>query len=154
MKGQKILFVVLVFLCNSLFSQNNADSLNFKKFEFLHSFYSEYFIAASRDLPDFSKIDSLQSHYCTTELYNKLLYLYDAEEIDADPFLESQDPQKEWVESLLINVDDQDNSLFIITYKVNEQKTNQIQLRVIEVAKNNFKISSIVSIENQPYQQK
>ncbi|HNY63182.1 MAG TPA: hypothetical protein PLH70_05915 [Bacteroidales bacterium] len=148
MKGQKILFVVLLFLCNSLFSQNNSDSLNIKKIEFLHSFYSEYFIAASQDLPDFSKIDSLQSHYCTTELYNELLYLYNTEEIEADPFLESQDPQKESLKSLRINVDDQDNSLFIITYKVNEQETNLIKLRVIEVAKNNFKISSIISIEN------
>ena len=74
--------------------------------------------------------------------------MYDTEEIEADPFLESQDPQKESLKSLRINVDDQDNSLFIITYKVNEQETNLIKLRVIEVAKNNFKISSIISIEN------
>ncbi len=154
MKAKKTLFVILIILCNSLFSQNNTDSVNIKKIKFLKSFYSEYFIAASQDLPNLPKMDSLQMNYCTTELYNKLLYLYDLEEIDVDPFLESQDPQKEWLKSLNINADNQDSTLFIVSYKINKQKTNVIKLKVIEVAINTFRISSIFSIEKYPYLEK
>ena len=154
MKAKKTLFVILMILCNPLFSQNNTDSVNIKKIKFLKSFYSEYFIAASQNLPNLPTMDSLQMNYCTTELYNKLLYLYDLEEIDVDPFLESQDPQKEWLKSLNIKVDNQDSTLFIISYKINKQKTNVIKLRVIEVAINTFKISSIFSIEKYPYLEK
>jgi hypothetical protein len=151
MKTKITLFIIFIILCNYLYSQNNTDSVNVKKIKFLKTFYNEYFSAASQDLPNLPKLDSLQLNYCTTELYDKLLYLYDLEEIDADPFLESQDPQKEWLKSLIIKVDNQDHSLFIITYKINNQKTNVIKLRVIEVDTNTYKISSIVSIEKYPY---
>lgn len=151
MKAKITLFVILIILCNSLYSQNSTDSLNIKKNNFLKTFYFEYFEAASQDLPNLPKLDTLKMNYCTTELYNKLLYLYDLEEIDADPFLESQDPQKEWLKSLKIKNDINDSTLFIITYTINSQKTNVIKLRVFEGAINTFKISSIVSLEKFPY---
>lgn len=40
-----------------------------------------------------------------SELYEKILYLFDQEELDVDPFLESQDPQIEYLKTLYTSMD-------------------------------------------------
>jgi len=97
-------------------SQANSDTT--KKFSLnsdttktlIKEFYEKYV----NNIFNREKIEALKNQYCSRELLDSL----DTVQIYADPFLNAQDFDIEWLDSFEIQKDSIVNNLFIVTYHV------------------------------------
>jgi len=111
----------------------------------LKSFYTEYMTTLSKDDVRLSvkKIHSLQKTYCTQKLLKELPML--SEQIDADPFLQAQDSNIEYIKTLSILKSQKIFNQYIVSY-IDIYSPNKIKVIIyltIVKEKNGFKIDSI-----------
>ena len=97
----------------------------------LKAFYNEYITAQSLPGLDKQKIDSILDKYVTSELLSfigKLSY----DELDFDPFLESQMADVEMLKSLKILRDPNRKNIYQVTYSYGKY-TSSIGLHLIKI---------------------
>ena len=136
-----LLLVVLKSSC--MYGQASSDEKQI--IGMLKSFYTEYMTTLSKDDVRLSvkKIHSLQKTYCTQKLLKKLPML--SEQIDADPFLQAQDSNIDYIKTLSIVKSQKIFNQYIVSY-IDIYSPNKIKVIIyltIVKEKNGFKIDSI-----------
>lgn len=107
---------------------------------FLKEFYTYYIIENSKMPRNEKSIDKIKTKYCTTSFLNKISY----EELDFDPFLNTQDCQTEFLKSLSITKRAGEFNSYMVSYMDEYNKTKiTIELTVV-IEKGGFKIDSIL----------
>lgn len=108
-----------------------------EKINFIQSFYKEYITETclEDDLPEWEKIEKIQEKYCSKELRRKIKEIIQEDGLlDADPFLNAQDCDIEWLKSLNVKADVND-SWFVVSYSytdyLNTKQNIEIRLKVI-----------------------
>lgn len=100
-----LLFLLPLLLYTASCSQSNSSSKNSDDLQIkatLKDFYTRYIIETEKATEDWSKIEALKKKYCTSSYLKKLAA---DEDIDADPFLNAQDVDKNWLNTLTITKD-------------------------------------------------
>ena len=118
MKTFKIFFIFFVLFINMNCSQevpkNSKEESEISNM--LKSFYTAYITENAQDREDFKRIEILKTKYCTKSLLNSIR----TKDFDADPFINGQDYNEEWVKTLTVNKvvskNNQFEVCFIVTY--------------------------------------
>lgn len=106
----------------------------------LKNFYTSYLNLYSKHLPlnvEIAKIDSIKKEYCTPKLLN---YILSIDELDYDPYLNSQMVDIRMLEALTIKKDEKRNDIYYVSYIYDEKIT--IKLAVLK-EKDGYKIDHI-----------
>lgn len=108
--------------------------------ETIREFYSSYITEFSKFPPDMDKLQALKQKYCTAELLGRLANA----ELDADPFLNVQDFDAAWAETLTVNSVDSDPNLFNVCVEIAFNNTTHcVQVKVKE-AEGGWKIDELL----------
>lgn len=104
----------------------------------IRTFYTGYITENVKMPINGSKILALKKQYCTAMLLDSI----NNQEIDYDPFLNAQDANLEWLQSLTVQNDTSKNGLYIVSYTDNG-KWIVVKLKIIK-QNDSFKINSIL----------
>jgi len=108
--------------------KQDENSIQEKKIETIREFYTAYILECDQPLPlHFQKIDSIKGKYFSPKLQEKL----SSAELDYDPILNAQDCDKNWIKTLKIVPDTEQENAYKVSY--NEDTENQISLSVTEI---------------------
>lgn len=120
----------------------NSETANDSAINMIHSFYDEY-IPANNGLPvDEARIKTIKKKYCTARLLNVL----QDEEIDYDPFLNAQDCDLSWLNTLSVKRDAEESDLYHVQYKdTSSQQTIRLKLR-LKNESGTYKIDKVYSV--------
>lgn len=108
----------------------------------LRDFYTSYIVERSKMPEDFKKIDSILKKYGTTDLQNQIRN----EDIDYDLLLNGQFCEKEWLNTMSINKDSNDSSIYKVSFDyMVDGKRNQksIKLQIVKDS-TGYKINKVI----------
>lgn len=134
MKLSLQIFLVIILFLTSCVESRQED----KEKIILYEFFSAYISEKSKPNTNPEVIDSLKKNYCKDEY---ILFL-DTAHFEADPFLDVQDYDKKWLESLTVYIEDPKLNVYKICFHIsfnNEQKCVNVKLT------NDGKISEVFS---------
>jgi|SRR5690554_4647558 len=121
------------------------DSFKFVKSQsekalLLKKFYSSYIIENSQVPEDWDKINNLKKQYCTTNFLAKI----EKTELEADPFLDVQDYNEDWINTLEIKeVGNKENPVFSVCFKLDFDESNHCVKVNMKQENGNWKIDNV-----------
>jgi len=105
----------------------------------INSFYIAYITENAKMPVNEAKVDSIKNKYCTAQLVDTL----NNKELEYDPFLDAQDCEASWLNSLLVEKDPNLNYVFKVSYLDSYNNTRTvIKLAVVQVG-TEYKIDEI-----------
>lgn len=126
---------MLIFFSSFCRAQNKVS--NDSAATMLKQFYTSYITAEEE-----SQLTLIRKKYCTKKILNKIAK---DEELDADPFLQAQDTDSDWVRTLVINKDAQKPNVYIVSYIDNYTKKRIINKLVVIKQGQAYKIDDILT---------
>ncbi|WP_106604844.1 DUF3828 domain-containing protein [Chitinophaga ginsengisoli] len=129
---------MLIFLSSYCLGQQKVS--NDSAATMLKQFYSSYI--ASWDSPDIKKSELIKKQYCTKKILNRIA---DDEELDADPFLQAQDTDIDWLKTLVISKDTQKPNVYIVSYLDNYTKKRIVNKLLVIKEGQKYKIDDILT---------
>jgi hypothetical protein len=127
-----ILFLVISAGCQTASKQPEIIST-------LNEFYLSYIKELSSDFPDMDRLMVLKKKFCSSRLLNKL----ENQDLDYDPFLNSQDADQKWAESIEISRGYSDYQYNVSYFDSFSSQRIVIRLEIV-LERNQFKIDSII----------
>lgn len=113
------LFFLSVLSLAVFISCNQGNNSDMK--ETIKKFYSSYIIENSQVPEDWDKINKLKKQYCTTKFLAKI----EQSELEADPFLDVQDYNEDWINTLNIKeIGNKENPIFSVCFKLDFDGSN------------------------------
>jgi hypothetical protein len=103
----------------------------------LKQFYTSY-ISADEE----SQLTLIKKQYCTKKILNRIAK---DEELDADPFLQAQDTDIDWLRTLVINKDTQKPNVYTVSYISNYTKKRIINKLLVVKVGPAYKIDDILT---------
>jgi len=128
-------FFVLIFFSSFCKAQNKAS--NDSAATMLKQFYTSYITTEEE-----SDLVVIRKKYCTKKILNRIAK---DEELDADPFLQAQDTDQDWVKTLVINKDAQKPNVYIVSYVDNYTKKRIVNKLLVVKQGQNYKIDDILT---------
>jgi hypothetical protein len=139
-------FTLSFMLFNGISCKRQSANFNDKEITgMLKDFYTSYIVERSKMPENFKKIDSTVKKYCTIDLQNQLKN----EDIDYDLLLNGQFCEKEWLNTMSINKDSNDNSIYNVSFEfMADGKTKQKNIK-LQIVKNNveYKINKVIEFK-------
>ena len=133
------IFIVAVLSFTSQYAQCQNRNDEKEVLKLLNEFYHKYITENSKVPLDEVRINSIKAKYCTSRLINRIKN----QRLDYDPFLNAQDCDITWLETLVVNKGITQNQ-YIVSYKDNFTKNDVIiKLNVVKQG-GSFKIDSIL----------
>jgi len=136
-------FALNFMLFNGISCKSQSENLNEKDITgMLNVLYTSYIIERSKMPENFKKTDSIVKKYCTIDFQNQLK----SEDIDYDLLLNSQFCEKEWLNTLSIKKDSNDNSIYNVSFEYTvDGKTKQNNIK-LQIVKNNleYKVNKVI----------
>ena len=142
---QKLILAALMFSLISLGCKNNKDSNAFSEDQILtmlNNFYTEYITVNSKFPVDYDKVSTLKNEFCTARLIHDL----ENQGYDYDPFLNAQDSDTSWLNSLEILKDPVSKDLYVVSYTDSFTKKKVIVKLIVVKIKDEYKIYSIQAL--------
>jgi len=144
MKTKISLLFALTFMLFNVFSCK-SQSLHFNEEivkNMLKDFYTSYIIERSKMPENFEKIDSIVNKYCTKELQN---YIKN-EDIDYDLFLNGQFCERKWLNTIAINKESKDKSIYIVSFEYIADSTKKKKNIKLQIVNNDaeYKINKVI----------
>lgn len=137
------LLTLSIMLFNVISCKSQSSSFNDKEItSMLRDFYTSYIVERSKMPEDFKKIDSILKKYGTTDLQNQIRN----EDIDYDLLLNGQFCEKEWLNTMSINKDSNDSSIYKVSFDyMVDGKRNQksIKLQIVKDS-TGYKINKVI----------
>jgi len=131
----KILFLFLAAACifSNFSCQSQAKASDDGAIKMLKEFYTSYITEGANIESNEEKLESIPKKYCTAKLLAKMKHEMEEGEMDADPFINAQDFDIDWVKTLSISKDPQQADVYIVSYLDNYSKTRtNIKLHVVK----------------------
>ena len=123
------------------YCQGQNKSSNDSAATMLKQFYTSYITASEQSL-DEKKLDLIKKQYCTKRILNRIAK---DEELDADPFVQAQDTNIDWLRTLVINKDAQKSNVYNVSYEdTYTKKRIVIKLLVVKEGQK-YKIDNILT---------
>jgi len=119
---------------------NQPGSTDEQIISMLKDFYTAYIIENAKMPTDYEKINSMKKNYCTANLLNKI----EKEEFDYDPFLNAQDSNIEWLNTLTVKKDIKNDNLYKVSYKDTFSGTQVLIKLIVIKEKESYKINAIL----------
>ena len=102
---------------------------NKEKTDFLIEFYKSYLIACDNFKTSHEQLKLLKSKNCT----ERLLSYLDNNQLDYDPFLDAQDCDMKWLESLNVKPLNKTDNVFVMSYNTGWQdKVVKLKLTILK----------------------
>ncbi|MDD4991453.1 MAG: DUF3828 domain-containing protein [Paludibacter sp.] len=138
---------------NTINSQAKEVYLEEKILDMLNEFYTSYITENSKmaemenKTAGIEKLNSIKRKYCTIRLLNKIDKQNEDAELDADPFLKSQDFNIKWSKTLKFRKDSKNQNMYIVSYSYYDNykhTNNQITIKLIIVKQRGcYRIDSV-----------
>ncbi|MCF6404249.1 YbjP/YqhG family protein [Chitinophaga filiformis] len=128
---------VSILICLSSFCQAQNKAPNDSAATMLKQFYTSY-ISADEE----SQLTSIKKQYCTKKILNRIAK---DEELDADPFLQAQDTDMDWLKTLVISKDAQKPNVYSVSYINNYDKKRIVNKLVVVKVGQTYKIDDILT---------
>ncbi len=136
-------FALNFMLFNGISCKSQSANFNDKDINgMLNDFYTSYIVERSKMPENFKKIDSIVKKYCTIDLQNQLKN----EDIDYDLLLNSQFCEREWLNTMSIKKDSNDNCIYNVSFEyMADGKTKQKNIK-LQIVKNNleYKVNKVL----------
>lgn len=114
--------IMILFMASCTGGPNTAAA------DSLKSFYKSY-IAESNKVPeDQAAIGALKSKHCTAKYLGQLA----GEELEADPFLNAQDVDPSWAETLEVTPDDVVKDQFAVCFPLADKSKHCVEVTMVE----------------------
>ena len=126
---------ILIFFSSFCRAQNKSS--NDSAAIMLKQFYTSY-ISADEE----SQLTLIKKQYCTKKILNRIAK---DEELDADPFLQAQDTDIDWLRTLVINKDAQKPNVYTVSYMSNYSKKRIINRLLVVKVGQAYKIDDILT---------
>jgi len=128
-------FFVLISFSSFCKAQNKPS--NDSAATMLKQFYTSYITTEEE-----SDLAVIRKKYCTKKILNRIAK---DEELDADPFLQAQDTDLDWVKTLVINKDAQKPNVYIVSYVDNYTKKRIVNKLLVVKQGQTYKIDDILT---------
>jgi len=132
-----------IILFNVISCKSQSSTFNDKEItSMLKDFYTSYIVERSKMPEDFKKIDSLLKKYGTTDLQNQIRN----EDIDYDLLLNGQFCEKEWLNTMSINKDSNDSTIYKVSFGYmadGKRKQKIIKLQIVKDS-TGYKINKVI----------
>jgi len=124
-------------------SKSQASNLNDKEITImLKDFYTNYMIEGSIVPENTKRVDSILKKYCTKALLKQL----NNKDIDWDLLLDGQICEREWLNTLSINKDNNNDSIYNVSFNYIDDGAKVQKNIKLQIVKNNkdFKINKVL----------
>lgn len=128
---------VSILISFSSFCQAQNKAPNDSAAIMLKQFYTSY-ISTEEE----SQLTLIKKQYCTKKILNRIAK---DEELDADPFLQAQDTDIDWLRTLVINKDTQKPNVYTVSYISNYTKKRIINKLLVVKVGQAYKIDDILT---------
>jgi hypothetical protein len=136
-------FALSFILFNEISCKSQFANFNDKEITgMLKDFYTGYIVERSKMPENFKKIDSIVKKYCTINLRNQIKN----EDIDYDLLLNGQFCEKGWLNTMSINKDSNDNSIYNVSFEYmadGRRKQKNIKLQIVNNSVE-YKINKVI----------
>lgn len=127
------LFLAAAFTLSNSPCQSQAKASDDPAIKMLKEFYTSYITEGANIESNEAKLQSIEKKYCTGKLLSKMKHEMEAGDLDADPFINAQDFNIEWLKTLSISKDPQKADVYIVSYLDNDSKARtKIKLHVVK----------------------
>jgi hypothetical protein len=112
--------------------------------EMIREFYTNYIVACDKTPFDPANIENIKNKYLTKELLEKLANAA----LDFDPFLNAQDCDAAWIETLEVTHESKQENIYTVCYTNHQYNGEHTNCMMLLVVKNNgkYRINDIVGI--------